>query len=187
MAAHLHDSVLQTLALIQKNAHDPAFVARLARAQERDLRVLALRGREHQLRQPGRRAARLSRPRSRTPTGSPSTWSRSATAPSTEPLRALVSATREAMTNAAKHAGTGMVDVYAEVIAVGGRRLRPRPGRRASTRTRSRRTGWACGAASWTGWTGTAAPRRSAPSPGEGTEVRLHLPRTRPKTRTSND
>ncbi|HSD80723.1 MAG TPA: PspC domain-containing protein, partial [Solirubrobacteraceae bacterium] len=37
MAAHLHDSVLQTLALIQKSAQDPTTVARLARAQERDL------------------------------------------------------------------------------------------------------------------------------------------------------
>ena len=38
MAAHLHDSVLQTLALIQKNSHDATTVARLARSQERDLR-----------------------------------------------------------------------------------------------------------------------------------------------------
>lgn len=38
IAAHLHDSVLQTLALIQKNADNSAMVARLARAQERDLR-----------------------------------------------------------------------------------------------------------------------------------------------------
>ena len=38
IAAHLHDSVLQTLALIQKSAHSPGDVTRLARAQERELR-----------------------------------------------------------------------------------------------------------------------------------------------------
>lgn len=38
MAAHVHDSVLQTLSLIQKSATDPAKVVQLARAQERELR-----------------------------------------------------------------------------------------------------------------------------------------------------
>ena len=38
MAAHLHDSVLQTLALIQRS-DDPQRVTTLARAQERDLRA----------------------------------------------------------------------------------------------------------------------------------------------------
>ena len=38
IAAHLHDSVLQTLALIRAQSSDPEAVARLARAQERELR-----------------------------------------------------------------------------------------------------------------------------------------------------
>jgi signal transduction histidine kinase len=38
IAAHLHDSVLQTLTLIQRRAADPVAVAQLARAQERELR-----------------------------------------------------------------------------------------------------------------------------------------------------
>lgn len=39
IAAHLHDSVLQTLTLIRKRAHEPEVVARLARSQERELRA----------------------------------------------------------------------------------------------------------------------------------------------------
>nr|WP_246012694.1 ATP-binding protein [Myceligenerans xiligouense] len=38
IAAHLHDSVLQTLALIRARAHDSESVSRMARAQERELR-----------------------------------------------------------------------------------------------------------------------------------------------------
>lgn len=38
IAAHLHDSVLQTLAMVQKQRHDPAAVEKLARRQERQLR-----------------------------------------------------------------------------------------------------------------------------------------------------
>ena len=39
VAAHLHDSVLQTLTLMQKRADDPREVAALARRQERELRA----------------------------------------------------------------------------------------------------------------------------------------------------
>ncbi|VEI14269.1 ATP-binding protein [Actinomyces viscosus] len=39
IAAHLHDSVLQTLTLIRRRAEEPETVARLARSQERELRA----------------------------------------------------------------------------------------------------------------------------------------------------
>jgi signal transduction histidine kinase len=46
MAAHLHDSVLQTLAIIQKKANNPRDVMLLARRQERELRTWLYDGTE---------------------------------------------------------------------------------------------------------------------------------------------
>ena len=45
MAARVHDSVLQTLAMIQRSANQPQEVAKLARAQERELRTWLFEGR----------------------------------------------------------------------------------------------------------------------------------------------
>src|SRR5439155_27202392 len=48
VAAHVHDSVLQTLALIQRAAGSPTEVTRLARGQERELRTWLYAGGTHE-------------------------------------------------------------------------------------------------------------------------------------------
>lgn len=118
MAAHLHDSVLQTLALIQRTADDPRRTVTLARQQERELREW-LYG-------------------SRSTDGGPSTLAESVRStaaeveraydvrvevvvvgdrPLDEPLAAVVAALREACINAAKHSGASEVSVFVEVRA----------------------------------------------------------------------
>ena len=74
VAAHVHDSVLHTLTLIQRNAEDPREVPRLARAQERELRAWLYRPRAPAARTSRRPSpTRCARPppRSRTSTASP--------------------------------------------------------------------------------------------------------------------
>jgi signal transduction histidine kinase len=113
IAAHLHDSVLQTLALIQRNANQPREVARLARSQERELRS-KLYG-------------------AGVPNGQFSAALHAAAADVEDTyaitvdvvvvgdrvldarLDALIAASREALVNAAKHAGVRTVSVYAEL------------------------------------------------------------------------
>jgi signal transduction histidine kinase/phage shock protein PspC (stress-responsive transcriptional regulator) len=111
IAAHLHDSVLQTLAIIQNRAGTGSEIARIARAQERELRdwlfagtdpfardlatELRMMARELELEHP----ARIEVVTVGDVGGVES--------------HALASAAREALTNAARHAG-GEVTVYAE-------------------------------------------------------------------------
>ncbi len=114
MAAHLHDSVLQTLALVQRRAAEPQEVAALARSQERELRAW-LAGRPA----PGQ-AARLAAALEGAAAeveerhGVPVEVVSVGDMPLDARAEAVVAAAREAMTNAAKFGGGSTVDVYAE-------------------------------------------------------------------------
>ena len=113
MAAHLHDSVLQTLALIQKHASDGRTVATLARAQERDLRSW-LYGEEPPPSMSVASALKAAAAEVEDDHGLPVEVVTVGDAPVSEGLRPLVLAAREAMVNAAKHSGADQVDVFAE-------------------------------------------------------------------------
>jgi signal transduction histidine kinase len=109
VAARVHDSVLQTLALIQRHADDPSRVASISRRQERELRrwlygtgvdgattledaaadIEELYGVRVELASSGR-------------------------LPVNAAVEQLVLAAREAMTNAAKFSGADEISVYAE-------------------------------------------------------------------------
>ena len=116
--AALHDSVLQTLALIQRRSDDPAAVASLARRQERDLRNW-LSGRDQRLggADGATFSAALTAAVADIERDYPMTIEAVTVgdAPLDEVLVALVAAAREAMINTAKHAGVTTASVYAEV------------------------------------------------------------------------
>jgi signal transduction histidine kinase/phage shock protein PspC (stress-responsive transcriptional regulator) len=114
VAAHLHDSVLQTLALIQKNAGDSGQVARLARAQERDLRQW-MYGEPAAADTSVATALKEAAAEVEDTHGVPVEVVTVGDASAREQLQPLVMAAREAMSNAARHSGAGQVDVYAEV------------------------------------------------------------------------
>lgn len=116
MAAHLHDSVLQTLALIQRTADDPRAVVAMARRQERELRGWLYENQDGSPR-PDTFAAALSRTAEEVE-GLHQVQAEVVTVgdcPMDGRLAALLAAAREAMVNAAKWSGATTVSVYGEV------------------------------------------------------------------------
>jgi signal transduction histidine kinase len=185
MAAHLHDGVLQTLALIQRRAADDKAVRSLARRQERELRswLYGTRGSggapDSNGHAEGVTVATLLRRELddvEDRYGVRLDAVLVGDAPLDEAGRALVMAGREAALNAARHADVETVDVYLEVepdrlslfVRDRGRGFDPAavpPDRRGvadSIEARVRRHG------------GTAEIRSA---PGEGAEVELSVPR----------
>jgi signal transduction histidine kinase/phage shock protein PspC (stress-responsive transcriptional regulator) len=174
MAAHLHDSVLQTLAMIQRQADDPKAVQQLARRQERELRIW-LYGEE--LPETTLKAALTAAAAEvEDERGVPVEVVVVGDCETSDAVQALVRAAREAMVNAAKHSGADQIDVYAEIDeehvevfvrdrgsgfdldTVGDDRM----GVKGSILDRMERHGGKAGVRS---------------SPGEGTEVRLEIMR----------
>lgn len=128
IAAHLHDSVLQTLALIQRQSDEPREVLRLARGQERELRhwLYGPQGYGRGSTGGGVKAPALDEGLAEALTKAAAevedTYALTvspvlvgADRPLDPDLRALVLAAREAMVNAAKHSGADEISVYVEI------------------------------------------------------------------------
>jgi len=115
IAAHLHDSVLQTLTLIRAKANDADAVTRLARAQERDLRAYLYQDRRTE-EESVVTALALAVNAVEDAQGIVVDVVSVGDAPTDERLWAAVKAAREATSNAARH-GIGPVSVYAELTA----------------------------------------------------------------------
>ncbi|MFI5606103.1 PspC domain-containing protein [Amycolatopsis sp. NPDC051903] len=187
IAAHLHDSVLQTLALIQRQADQPHEVARLARGQERELRGWLYgaggygKPSDKKTKEEEEGAVPLSEALATACGEVEDQFAISVNqvvvgdVELNEPLTALVQAAREAIVNAAKHAGVEEVSVYAEVeltevtvfVRDRGKGFDPdvvpadRHGLADSIRGRMERHGGTC---------------KLRTAPGEGTEVQLAMP-----------
>ncbi|MBB3049080.1 signal transduction histidine kinase [Prauserella isguenensis] len=196
IAAHLHDSVLQTLALIQKRSDHPREVTRLARGQERQLRAWLYGPNGYGT--PNRDASAPGSDGPGEAESAPATLAQAVAEACgqvedtfaisvqqvvvgdvelDDGLVALVQAAREAIVNAAKHAGVDEVSVYAEVeptavtafVRDRGAGFDPdgvpedRHGLSDSIRGRMERGGGSC---------------RVRTAPGEGTEIQLEMPRS---------
>jgi signal transduction histidine kinase/phage shock protein PspC (stress-responsive transcriptional regulator) len=177
LAAVVHDQVLHTLALIQRNAGDASSVVRLARGQERSLRGWLYKP-------SGSPSERFAAALEQAAAEVEDTYGISVEtvvvgdADHDDRVSAMVAATREALVNAARHAKVGTVSLYAEAedeqlsVFVRDRGAGfdlshvddDRHGVRGSIIGRMHRHG------------GVAQVRSS---PGEGTEVELSMPRTR--------
>ncbi|GHE34197.1 histidine kinase [Streptosporangium violaceochromogenes] len=113
VAAHVHDSVLHTLTLIQRNVHDAREVMRLARSQERELRNWLYQPKQDadiSLAAAVRRVAAEEEDAHGVPIEVVCVGDR----PLTPELSAMMQAARQAMVNAAKYSGSSVVSVYAE-------------------------------------------------------------------------
>ena len=187
IAARVHDSVLQTLALIQRRADDPQKVVQLARLQERELRSWLFEGRG-----PGETDAELTLTAGvrqiqqdvESAYGVPVEAVTVGDCELDDSLSALLAAAREATVNAAKWSGAGVISLFAEVepgevsLVVRDRGIgfdpeavpADRKGLAESVRGRMTRRG------------GTA---EVTTAPGEGTKVTLKMPRTGTQSRPS--
>jgi signal transduction histidine kinase len=174
VAARVHDSVLQTLALIQRHAEEPRRVGSLARRQERELRGwLYGSGPE-----PGDTLAgalAVAAAEIEELHGVRVELASGGDCPLTDELNAVVLAAREAMSNAAKFSGSDEISVYAEADddrasvfvrdrGAGFDRGTVPPDRRGLVESIEGRMARAGGTANITS------------SPGSGTEVELTLP-----------
>ena len=116
LAAHLHDSVLQTLTLVQKRAGDPREVAQLARRQERELRSWLFDADRAPASDSIAAALELAAAEVEDAHGVPIEVVAVGDRKMDERGEAIVAAAREALVNAAKFApDAGEVAVYAEL------------------------------------------------------------------------
>jgi signal transduction histidine kinase len=179
VAAHLHDSVLQTLALIQRNADRPRELAALARRQERELRTWLYGDRTASANgHDGSLAVAVDTMAGEVEDlhGIEVEVVTVGECPVDGRVDALLQAAREATVNAAKHAGVDVVSLYVEAepdritayVRDRGHGFDPatvsddRRGIASSIRERMTRNGGSATIAS---------------TPGDGTEVTLELKR----------
>ncbi|HEY6309199.1 MAG TPA: PspC domain-containing protein [Streptosporangiaceae bacterium] len=180
IASRVHDSVLQTLALIQRRADDPQKVVQLARLQERELRTWLFEGRspdEADAESTFASGVRRLVVDVETRYGVQVEAVIVGDCELDENLNALIAAAREATINAAKWSGASVISLFAEVepaevslvVRDRGKGFDPsevpedRKGLAESIHGRMARRG------------GTATV---STAPGEGTKVSLRMPRT---------